>query len=307
MKHSLFNLLAPVLTAVLLMSTQAKAVETADTCSPKNLISEIPSAPRSQGWSNWCFAYSATDLLEQKLGVKIASADLAIKFLKRNPRLVGSDSFFDTGGILDETIDQIAKTEGICSEEDLPIKGEDIDYLIALTKGKVDRKTPPEKILENLARIFPKIESRILQRFLDRYRANPHDAREIEDLEINLIGMACKNRISIPAVHTNISQCVALPCPNLTDQIDRSLDKNKLSSVNVIFAAFKDGPKAKDQHSMTVVGRYKDEKNQCMYVLRDSAWLHRPHLDFEKVDGAYSSISRENLKKILKIVTSLAN
>ena len=294
MKSVLAILILPMLFAVAPSTGRAET-----SCQTRDLISLIPSAPKSQAKTNWCFAFSATDLLEQKLGIKISAPDLAIRFFKKYPQLMNKPSIFSSSGLLDKSINEIASDDGVCSEDDLHVNEKTLNYLMSFTWGQADKEIEPEKSLAVISEIFPRVEPRILQTFLDRYRANPTDSKKIEDLEISLISMTCKNRIAIPKINTVTSTCTKSGCPNLIEKIDQALEGNKLSSINVY---------AGDLHSVTVVGRFENSNtHECTYVLRDSKWRERKSSETVTVHSEYLHVSRKNLAPMIDSVTTLAD
>jgi hypothetical protein len=288
---------ALILTTILTIAPSIGRAETS--CETRDLISLIPSAPKSQGKTNWCFAFSATDLLEQKLGIKISAPDLAVRFFKKYPQLMDKPTVFSSSGLLDKSINEIASDDGVCSEDDLHVNEKTLNYLMSFTQGQADKEVVPEKSLATLSEIFPRVETRVLRTFLDRYRANPNDAKKIEDLVISLISMTCKNRIAIPNINAVTSACKKSGCPNMIGKIDEALNEDKLSSINVY---------AGDLHSVTVVGRFENSNtHECTYVLRDSKWRDRKSTDTVSVHGEYLHIIRKNLSPLVDSITTIAD
>lgn len=289
----------------------------ADRCTTKELRSPALEAPRRQTDTQWCYAFSAADMLSWELGERVSAADIAILYNDgtRTRKTGQMHSQVQRGGWPPEAM-ELALSKGVCRERDMPSQdylvrtsetaGKDVNLRILLEEIEGIKKSQSRRShtqaacnhIEAVQAIFPFIDLPVLIEilgqatafdFVNKLQERNCGARRLRSaraLEAVTVRGPRTARFS-PAVQAR-----------LFDRIDERLESGKITGLS-IRGDFYPGYTEDDGHAATVTGRrWNAQTRECEYQVRESA--------FADPDTGYTWVSERSLSGKLFDVHFLA-
>lgn len=252
-------------------------------CEGRDFRSELPPISSSAG-TNWCFAYSAADLVTQKLKTPVSAVDIAYGYVEQeeqseNEGIMGSLSrFFGasrhdlgdliTGGFANKAIMSRAKI-GFCREQDLPSTDvthhEELFKLFQNMRKMVESQGRSCLNSSLMQKQFPgvsKLEGDKIFAHLEKDTVLSTLAKNSCDKRINS-SQPLQVEVKVPSQFSNSDE--------FWKQLDSNLSSGKMLSVQLQHMLTDPELKKNSAHAVTIVGRrWNVEKKSCEYLVRNS-------------------------------------
>jgi len=284
-----------------LLFTPFHAFADNEECSAVNLRSPLLGHAWNKGNTPYCYAYSAADLISQRIGKKVSPLDIALNKNKKkweqfvsNPNLNNFRETDIVGGSAVGAMQETQKVGGFCLEEnfrsELKTNPENLkkelnniqnDGPISARENLQDPRII-EKLCQNntsLEELFPMLS--FMQKIQLRLTSSPYNIlRKLQEA-------SCKNRI---ATNFKFNEYYNAEAPD-KEKIMRTLDQelNKSNMITLYYDAnfLLKKPLENASHASTIVARRKNPATKkCEYLIRNS-WgeCELNHYPYECKDG----------------------
>ncbi len=291
-----------------LMSSQAFAAESA--CLQTDIRSQLSpglqsffSKSRQQGDTNWCYAFTTADLVTIHTGKPISAFQIAINY---NSQLGSFDrlwrhfeawlagyqiSIWDGGFVSVALKAALNSPQGVCPEESLPSSENNLEFKKIMEKVDAYLHGKIEIYMDTFAelkKMFPKIKESDLLELL--YLAQEKSLNANQFLQA-IAHFSCKNSaVAVPRAKVmshnrwtdNLSQVLRW---NLKNGIATGLiyDSTLTHKVPQGEETWLTG-KVPDHATLALGSRWKEDKQKCQILIRDSFGDDCSKLNLQKVD-----------------------
>ncbi len=256
-------------------------------------------APKNQDSVNWCFAYTAADLIANETGIEPSAAYVGLNTLKYIPN--------PGDGFIGKIVNGIKKN-GSCMEEsfnssDYKFSEKYKDYEIAqlnddlmkfynlVNAGKktkeeaVDLFCSGEKMAVSLQEFFPGMKEKDMIDLIMKFN---------KDEDVYILASMLKGKCpvkKIPALSNLTPKYIDRLTKNNWSQLDKMISQGKILGIEYDSGMLKNYdfiPDPISGHASSIVGRrWNDKTNSCEYMLRNS-WgkpCSNYHEDYECSNG----------------------
>jgi len=283
----------PILAMTFLFSQsglKAEELLSPQVCSEKLVSTENMPKNNVQGNLNWCFAWTASELLSFYEETPLSSYDLALQYHTHDDlRDNEVKDYTNVGGDNDIALAvAIQSTKGLCREKDTNFTNGDWKNLSELFKKlSAPNKTLQEIVCENNllhTEPFENLNSEILL-IINRLS---HDKKVAA-----LLDVTCKNRHKLKYRYGTGGRDIRdYPEDKLIAKLDELLNKNEPATLTLDIDFLSKGLDYKrkdDNHSATIIGKRPNIINgECEYLLKYTGGDQCPKKSsIECVDGNF--------------------
>ncbi len=266
------------------------------TADPRSLLGPI----RNQSGTGWCFAFTAADMLTQKLGSRVSAAAIASLYYAQKENLNGRQGPLPwsdlKGGYLINAISDAETAGTICSEAEFHSDQLD-DEFFRLHPQKVTASSLNQQASAKLSVVLNKLDSyelsgrdpaiscdmtmsaQLMFPGLDipTVLAILRRAKDSQEAIFWMKKMSCKNPVSIPKnLPHPIEEVASKPGHGrqLLTTIDAKLESGQIVGLTyslpaLLTSSASEEMKAQTVHSSSIIQR-KFFDGQCQYLIRDS-------------------------------------